>query len=71
MLLRSTSTKGRSLNFYKREDEEGGEMPKVEIQFLKRGRNSVKSVSRLLGFTFPAHLGDSLHRVTLSPLLRE
>lgn len=71
MLLRSTSTKGRSLNFYKREDEEGGEMLKVEIPFLKRGRNSVKTVSLLLGFTFPAHLGDSLHRVTLSPLLRE
>jgi len=46
-------------------------MLKVKIQFLQRGRNSVKPMSLLLGFTFPAHLGDSLHKVTLNPLLRE
>lgn len=61
MLIRSTSTQDRSLNFCKREDEEGGEILKVEIQLLKRSRNSVKTMRLFLGFTFPAHLGDPLH----------
>lgn len=71
MLVRSTSSQGGSLNFYKREGEEGGEILKVEIQFLKRSKNSVNTMGLFLGFTFPAHLGDSLHTVALSLLLRE
>lgn len=56
MLWRSTSTQGRSLNFYKRADEEGGEILKVEIQFLKGGRNSVKTESPL-GFHISCSFG--------------